>query len=409
MFLAIFLIASLGIKTGRADTVDDLKKSIDQKNEEIRRLEEEAAKYREQALTQSKFGKSLKNEVSRIESTIKQLQKDISVTEQKVKKTKLEIQKTSVEMDQKAASMQRLRGSLGALMQSLAEEDGQSPLKILLQYSSLSVFFNNLSYSQTLQQRTVDTLADLEVLHGELSDKKTEAEDKKKELENNEKQLDGQKRVKEEVKKERQDLLAVTKNQEKKYQQMLKENEKQREEIYKEMESLEETLRKLIDPNSLPKASTGVLLKPVDGVLSQGYGETPFAKNNDFYKFHNGIDLAAPVGTKVLAADSGVVLGTGNTDNYCPRMLQGKYIVVKHNNNLATLYAHLSVISVSRGMTVGRGDIIGYVGNTGRTTGPHLHFTVYDAKTLQIRIGPTGACGLVPIGGSLNPLNYLQL
>ena len=76
LFLAILLIASFGFKTAKADLVDDLKKSIDQKNEEIRRLEEEAAKYREQALTQSKLGKSLKNEVSRIESTIKQLQKE---------------------------------------------------------------------------------------------------------------------------------------------------------------------------------------------------------------------------------------------------------------------------------------------------------------------------------------------
>ena len=179
----------------------------------------------------------------------------------------------------------------------------------------------------------------------------------------------------------------------------------------REVEELEEKLRLLVDPSSLPKVRKSFFQWPVEGILSQGYGETPFTKSKkgrNFYKFHNGIDIAADPGTPIKAAEDGVVLGAGNTDNYCPRSLQGKYTVVDHKNNLATMYAHQSLITVSSGQQVKRGDIIGYVGSTGKSTGPHLHFTVYDSRTLEIKKGPTGACGPVPIGGSINPLQYLD-
>ena len=87
----------------------------------------------------------------------------------------------------------------------------------------------------------------------------------------------------------------------------------------------------------------------------------------------------------------------------------GKWILIKHPNNLATLYAHLSQISALRGSIITRGDLIGYTGDTGYATGPHLHFTVYDAHTVQFRASnvPGSNCKYLPYGGYLNPLAYL--
>ncbi|MEK7060207.1 MAG: peptidoglycan DD-metalloendopeptidase family protein, partial [Patescibacteria group bacterium] len=91
---------------------------------------------------------------------------------------------------------------------------------------------------------------------------------------------------------------------------------------------------------------------------------------------NRGIDLAAPTGTPILASASGTVLlaRTGWNGAY------GNMVIITHPNGTKTLYAHLSRIATSTGARVSQGEIIGYVGSTGRSTGPHLHFEVFNAK-----------------------------
>lgn len=92
---------------------------------------------------------------------------------------------------------------------------------------------------------------------------------------------------------------------------------------------------------------------------------------------YNGVDFAAAVGTPILAAASGEVIvskRSGWNGGY------GNYIVVRHQNGTQTLYAHLSSNAVGVGARVGAGEVIGYVGNTGRSTGAHLHFEVRGAR-----------------------------
>ena len=114
--------------------------------------------------------------------------------------------------------------------------------------------------------------------------------------------------------------------------------------------------------------------------ISQGFGPTSFsfeAAYAGFPHFHTGIDLAVPLGTPVFAAADGVVAlarpmtdGAGNLVGY------GNYIVVMHDTGLKTLYGHLLAIGVKEGDVVKRGQLIGLVGSTGNSTGPHTHFEV---------------------------------
>jgi murein DD-endopeptidase MepM/ murein hydrolase activator NlpD len=83
---------------------------------------------------------------------------------------------------------------------------------------------------------------------------------------------------------------------------------------------------------------------------------------------HQGIDLAAPAGTEVLAAADGIVTETGNDPIY------GNFIIIRHSNNWASLYGHLQRIGAALRSNVRSGTIIGWVGSTGQSTGPHLHF-----------------------------------
>lgn len=92
---------------------------------------------------------------------------------------------------------------------------------------------------------------------------------------------------------------------------------------------------------------------------------------------HNGVDIAASIGTPVLAAASGQVISaksSGYNGGY------GDMIIISHDGNIQTVYGHLNTVGVAVGQTVAKGDIIGQVGNTGRSTGPHLHFEVRGAK-----------------------------
>ena len=137
---------------------------------------------------------------------------------------------------------------------------------------------------------------------------------------------------------------------------------------------------------------------PIDGArISSGYGmrHHPIL---GYSKMHKGVDFAAPIGTPIFAAGDGVVEKIGRYGAY------GKYIRVRHNNHLKTAYAHLH--NYKSGLRVGdrveQGDVIGYLGNTGRSTGPHLHYEVI-VNNKQVNPGsldlPTGT---ILTGGELD-------
>ena len=98
---------------------------------------------------------------------------------------------------------------------------------------------------------------------------------------------------------------------------------------------------------------------------------------------HNGVDLAAPTGTPIYATGDGLISKAGPFSSY------GNYVSIEHGGQLQTRYAHMSRIAVAEGTRVRKGDIIGYVGSTGRSTGPHLHY--------EVRIA----------GRSVNPIPYM--
>jgi murein DD-endopeptidase MepM/ murein hydrolase activator NlpD len=135
------------------------------------------------------------------------------------------------------------------------------------------------------------------------------------------------------------------------------------------------------DAGTVTKGS-GQMAWPLNARLSSpfGYRIHPIFKTR---KMHTGIDLAAPSGTPIRAADGGTIVFAGWRGGY------GKTVIVQHGNGLATLYAHLSSIKVGSGQSVGKGDVVGLVGSTGYSTGPHLHFEVRKN------------------GSPVNPLSYL--
>lgn len=124
-------------------------------------------------------------------------------------------------------------------------------------------------------------------------------------------------------------------------------------------------------------ATRNLILRPVDGKITSGFGNRVHPIQGGV-KFHNGIDIAAPSGTPIKAAVSGIV----SAKYY--NALGGNSLVVSRFDGLQTGYAHLSGFNVKEGQKVKAGDIIGYVGSTGNSTGPHLHFTLRNRRGKHI-------------------------
>lgn len=110
-------------------------------------------------------------------------------------------------------------------------------------------------------------------------------------------------------------------------------------------------------------------IQPVPGFILSGFGYRigPFSGRSEF---HRGVDIPAPIGTKIKAPAAGVVIFVGRKGGY------GKLLVIDHGNNYKTVYGHLHSFDVKVGDRVTKGDFVGEVGNTGRSTGPHLHYEV---------------------------------
>ncbi len=103
---------------------------------------------------------------------------------------------------------------------------------------------------------------------------------------------------------------------------------------------------------------------PVEGVLTSGFGPR-------HGKMHTGIDISAPQGTPIVAAAAGTVIYSDNTQRGF-----GNMVLIQHDHGFYTVYAHNQFNSVHKGDRVRKGDVIGKVGQTGRTTGPHVHFEI---------------------------------
>jgi murein DD-endopeptidase MepM/ murein hydrolase activator NlpD len=132
------------------------------------------------------------------------------------------------------------------------------------------------------------------------------------------------------------------------------------------------------------KANSAPSLWPVEGQVTGSFGERidPF---NGEGAFHSGVDIGSSFGHPIVAPADGVVTFTDLMGGY------GKAIVINHGNGISTRYGHLSGYAVAVGQSVHRGDIIGYVGESGRSTGPHLHY--------EVRINDT----------PVNPYKYLRM
>ena len=145
--------------------------------------------------------------------------------------------------------------------------------------------------------------------------------------------------------------------------------------IYSEKKEINEA--KKIKYNHYPDIN---FMIPVEGIVTGVYGTQRYY-NGEKGNYHNGHDIAADTGTPIYSPSSGKVILTG--DYY----YNGKFVMINHGNSLISIFLHMNDIHVSKGSIVEKGELIGTVGNTGLSTGPHLHWSVLLNNTYVDPLG----------------------
>ncbi len=418
LFLLLGLFLLILAQPARANIIDDIKAKILDRTQSIQQLDAEIKQFTTQLQTTQQKAQTLQGEIKTIDTTRTQLAGNIKDTEGKITATSQTISSLATQIGSQEAIIAKHKVSLGESLRAIHELDNSGLLEAVLSKEDLSGLLNETAALSELNANIDNNINQLRGLITDLGQKKSTQEQAKASLAAAKSKLADQKALADAAKKAKDDLLKITKNQESNYQKLLADRLAKKQAVEAEISQFESELKVVIDPNSLPASGSGILKWPLDKIIiTQYFGLTSFATQNpQVYngKGHNGVDFGTPVGTPVKAALSGTVTGSGNTDLTCVGASYGKWILIKHENGLSTLYAHLSLIKVTAGQTVTTGDIIGYSGNTGYSTGPHLHFTVFATPGVEITQlkSKVASCGVytLPVASQssyLNPLSYL--
>ncbi len=273
-----------------------------------------------------------------------------------------------VKMRIKMTSIRLLRAqhALEKRLRAIYMEGEVSYMAVLLQSDDFTDFLNQADYLERIVQTDAELIASVKKHKTSLDGQKVAARDVVMEL--------AKLRLR---KKDKVASLARLKAAQDDLFARLEEHQSRLSSRIDEMEHItlkkEKELRQLIrsrtaysPPGRIPR-SAGGMIYPVNGPITSpfGYRIHPITGSS---RFHAGLDFGVGHGTPIQAADNGVVIESGWVGGY------GNCVIIDHGGGWTTLYGHASRLNISAGQTVRRGQVVSYVGSTGMSTGPHLHF-----------------------------------
>lgn len=368
-----------------AKTSDEIRDEIDQLEDEQLDIWMQMDELEAQQSDNWETMEEMVAQKDNIDRQINLLNTEVENINQQIRAFALLIAENQTELDQAEARLAELGEKNKARIRAMEEEGEISYWSVLFKASSFMDLIDRLNMMEEIRAADERRLAEMAQAAEEVAQARTVLEAEKAELEVSRSELAKAQAVLEE-KRVRADAI------------LTELNAKRRELIalYEEMEALESLLSQQIadmeeeyteqkkkeeEANRVP--NSGGWVKPCAyTVLTSAYGWRihPITGKESF---HNGVDLANVSGTPIYAAKGGTVTVTTYNSVY------GYYVQINHGDGFSSLYAHLTHYVVSPGQTVSAGQVIGYMGSTGWSTGPHLHFTIYYN------------------GNTVNPMDYI--
>lgn len=412
IILIIFSGLNLCIKA-RAETASELRDQIENTNKQIEALEKEIKKYQNQIAETAEQANSLANIINELNITRNKLLAEKNQTEKKIQATNLIIEKISGDIDEQQNFIDNGRKSLSLMIQELRRQDQELFLEKILAKETLAEMSREYNSIISVNENIRKFVNELEIKKQELSENKNQKEEEGKKLSSLKQTLTEKEQAVLVSKKEKDKILTETKNQQAEYERLMKESQKKMEDFEKAIDDYEAKLELVLNQKSIPKARHGVLSWPIDNILITSlFGDRCIS---GVCRFHSGIDLRASVGTSVKSMQSGVIEGVGDTDIDCKGASYGKWVLIKYDNGLSSVYGHLSSILVKEGQKVKAGDTVALSGNTGYSTGPHLHVGLFASAGVKVDTVPSQSCAgavfkqpmLTAKNARLDPLLYL--
>jgi murein DD-endopeptidase MepM/ murein hydrolase activator NlpD len=401
--------------------IDKLRDQISERGNRLSEIEAEIAKFEADLQVVGAEKKTLQSAINQLELERGKVNAEISKTENLITSTDLEINKLVLEISRTEKEIKKAEEAIGAIIRAEYIAGENTLIELLLRHEKLSEFWNTFEAHENIRDTIQVKASDLSTFRGLLKEQRSSNVERREELSGLRDQYSEQNEVLVNNKEEQSELLEVTKSEEQNYQQLLASQKAAQEQILTELRNFESQLQFFLDPTTIPSPGSAVFAWPLSNiVVTQYFGGTEFAARNAAAyggrAYHPGVDFGAPRGTPILAPLAGVVRAIGNTDAVPGCSSWGKWTLIDHANGLSTLYAHQDVLGVTTGQRVATGEVIGYIGSTGFSTGPHLHFTVYAKDGVSVRkfneIKTITSCGpaTTPVAATdayIDPMLYL--
>lgn len=359
LMVAGFLASALNVLAVTKSQVDALKNKVAEASKRKTELKNQLSEL-------SGDLTAVQKQITLLDSQIEAQQDEIDAQEELLTELTQMIADKTIELAESEKEQEEQYTQLRSRLRYMVEHGNTSSLSILLSSDSFSDFLNRYEIIRQISLRDETLFEQLKAIRDkvltekqELEETKQEAEETKAQMEANKQELESQMAAKQ---KQLSNLQLAQQNVKDAYAQM----------IETEDDLMAQYKKAAAEYAAQSTYVGGTFMWPLpagNNVITCKYGYRTHPITGK-YKLHTGIDLRASTGTKVYAANKGTVTTSGYSSAW------GNYIIISHGGGVTTLYAHLSKRSVSKGDTVKQGDIIGYSGNTGYSTGPHLHFEI---------------------------------
>jgi len=417
LFWSVFLLSGLLAASAllvRADTsITALsaaeEKTLKEKQDRLDDIRNKIKAYNNIIDLKQRQGSTLQTQIESLGAQANKLELEVGQNRDRIGQLKTDITSLQERIDEKERIILSQRRLLIEMMRDASGITETGLIRLVIESSvEAKGSLKNEEWAAQTNDRLSTLLAEIRTTKQSIENEQALVLHKKSEADTLQEQLDKQSAYLDSTKDSKAVLLTKTQTEVKKYNTVVDQLQDEKDSIENEIESLESNKVGELNLKDMPSFKKSLLAYPVSNVVfSQGYGKTSFAKTSKFYGtsgFHNGLDFSLPMGTSVLAAANGKIVATGNNGRYA----YGRWMAIDHGNGIVTMYGHLSAYVKSKGDTVKAGDTIAKSGNTGNSTGPHLHFTVFSAKSFEVVPSKyVSSLKDIPVGATVNPKNYL--